>query len=149
MEANGKRSVRSIQGLRRDSEVLYVGTYSSNDDSNASERRGKLKDVFDVEPSPHNGRENDDADEDSGSGASGKFGTMSRSISQPDFLASAAAAAGNDDGVTEDVLLQRPSGLFSRPSFGNLAFPYVGQCFFFLYYSYHSSQIFFPLLINK
>ncbi|XP_041771529.1 Usher syndrome type-1G protein homolog [Anopheles merus] len=123
MEANGKRSVRSIQGLRRDSEVLYVGTYSSNDDSNASERRGKLKDVFDVEPSPHNGRENDDADEDSGSGASGKFGTMSRSISQPDFLASAAAAASNDDGVTEDVLLQRPSGLFSRPSFGNLAFP--------------------------
>uniref|UniRef100_A0A182PQN1 NAD(+) ADP-ribosyltransferase n=1 Tax=Anopheles epiroticus TaxID=199890 RepID=A0A182PQN1_9DIPT len=119
MEANGKRSVRSIQGLRRDSEVLYVGTYSSNDESNASDRRGKLKDVFDVDPSNANGRENDEADEDSGSGASGKFGTMSRSLSQPDFL----AGAGNDDGVTEDVLLQRPSGLFSRPSFGNLAFP--------------------------
>lgn len=115
MEANGKRSVRSIQGLRRDSEVLYVGTYSSNDDSNASDRRGKLKDVFDVDS---NGGDNDDADEDSGSAASGKFGTMSRAHSQPDFL-----LAGATDEVTEDVLLQRPSGLFSRPSFGNLAFP--------------------------
>lgn len=120
MEANGKRSVRSIQGLRRDSEILYVGTYSSNDDSNASERRGKLKDVFDVDPM--NGHDNDDVDEDSGSGISGgggKFGTISRSLSQPDFLATAATT----DEVTEDVLLQRPSGLFNRPSFGNLAFP--------------------------
>ncbi|XP_035916784.1 Usher syndrome type-1G protein homolog [Anopheles stephensi] len=119
MEANGKRSVRSIQGLRRDSEILYVGTYSSNDDSNASERRGKLKDVFDVDPA--DGRENDDADEDSGSGTSGgggKFGTISRSLSQPDFL-----AAPTTDELTEDVLLQRPSGLFNRPSFGQLAFP--------------------------
>ncbi|XP_053662842.1 pre-mRNA splicing regulator USH1G [Anopheles marshallii] len=117
MESNGKRSVRSIQGLRRDSEILYVGTYSSNDESNASERRGKLQDVFDVDPT--NGRDNDDADEDSNSGASGKFGTISRSLSQPDFLATAFTA----DEVTEDVLLQRPSGLFNRPSFGNLAFP--------------------------
>ncbi|XP_050091461.1 Usher syndrome type-1G protein homolog [Anopheles aquasalis] len=116
MEANGKRSVRSIQGLRRDSEVLYVGTYSSNEESNASDRRGKLKDVFDVSDS--NGcADDDDADEDSGSAASGKFGTMSRSLSQPDFLANVT------DEVTEDVMLQRPSGLFSRPSFGNLAFP--------------------------
>ncbi|XP_053673318.1 pre-mRNA splicing regulator USH1G [Anopheles nili] len=117
IEANGKRSVRSIQGLRRDSEVLYVGTYSSNDGSDASDRRGKLKDVFDVDPA--NAREQDDPDDDSGSGASGKFGTISRSLSQPDFL----AAAGAPDEVTEDVLLQRPSGLFNRPSFGNLAFP--------------------------
>ncbi|XP_058065361.1 pre-mRNA splicing regulator USH1G [Anopheles bellator] len=117
IEANGKRSVRSIQGLRRDSEVLYVGTYSSNDDSNASERRGKLKDVFDVSDSNGGGGEDDDADEDSGSGTSGKYGTISRSLSQPDFLANVT------DEVTEDVLLQRPSGLFSRPSFGNLAFP--------------------------
>ncbi|ETN61207.1 sans [Anopheles darlingi] len=115
MEANGKRSVRSIQGLRRDSEVLYVGTYSSNEESNASDRRGKLKDVFDVSDS--NGCADDDADEDSGSAASGKFGTISRSLSQPDFLANAT------DEVAEDVMLQRPSGLFSRPSFGNLAFP--------------------------
>uniref|UniRef100_A0AAG5DI85 SAM domain-containing protein n=1 Tax=Anopheles atroparvus TaxID=41427 RepID=A0AAG5DI85_ANOAO len=115
MEANGKRSVRSIQGLRRDSEVLYVGTYSSNDDSNASDRRGKLKDVFDVDS---NGGDNEEADEDSGSATSGKFGTMSRAHSQPDFL-----LAGVTDEVTEDVLLQRPSGLFNRPSFGNLAFP--------------------------
>ncbi|XP_049292449.1 Usher syndrome type-1G protein homolog isoform X2 [Anopheles funestus] len=118
MESNGKRSVRSIQGLRRDSEILYVGTYSSNDDSNASERRGKLQDVFDVDPA--NGRETDaDADEDNNSGASVKFGTMSRSLSQPNFLATAVST----DEITEDVLLQRPSGLFNRPSFGNLAFP--------------------------
>ncbi|XP_052899160.1 pre-mRNA splicing regulator USH1G [Anopheles moucheti] len=117
MESNGKRSVRSIQGLRRDSEILYVGTYSSNDESNASERRGKLQDVFDVDPT--NGQDNDDADEDSNSGASGKFGTISRSLSQPDFLATTVTT----DEITEDVLLQRPSGLFNRPSFGNLAFP--------------------------
>lgn len=118
MESNGKRSVRSIQGLRRDSEILLVGTYNSNDDSNASERRGKLQDVFDVDPA--NGRETDaDADEDNNSGASVTFGTMSRSLSQPNFLATAVST----DEITEDVLLQRPSGLFNRPSFGNLAFP--------------------------
>lgn len=123
MEANGKRSVRSIQGLRRDSEVLYVGTYGSNDDSNASDRRGKLRDVFDVDPA--SGRENDeDSGSGSGSASSAKFGTITRSLSQPDFLeaASATATSGTDE-VAEDVLLQRPSGLFSRPSFGNLAFP--------------------------
>uniref|UniRef100_A0A182WL37 NAD(+) ADP-ribosyltransferase n=1 Tax=Anopheles minimus TaxID=112268 RepID=A0A182WL37_9DIPT len=117
MESNGKRSVRAIQGHRRDSEILYVGTYSSNDDSNASDRRSKLQDVFGDDAT--NGRDNGTADEDSNSGASGKFGTISRSLSQPDFLATAITS----DEITEDVLLQRSSGLFNRPSFGNLAFP--------------------------
>ncbi|XP_055623211.1 pre-mRNA splicing regulator USH1G [Toxorhynchites rutilus septentrionalis] len=108
VEPTGKRSIRSIQGMQRDSEILYVGTYNSADDNS---NRGKIKDVFEVDSHAYE----DMDDEDSGSGGSNtKFNTMTRSVSQPDFLANL-----NDD-LTNDVLLQNRPSLFNRPS-GNLA----------------------------
>lgn len=107
VEPTGKRSVRSIQGLQRDSEILYVGTYNSSEDNS---KRGKIKDVFDVDS---NGYEEVDDDSESG-GSSAKFNTISRSVSQPDFLTNL-----NDD-LTNDVMLQNRPSIFNRPS-GNLA----------------------------
>lgn len=113
IEASGKRSVSSLQGLQRDSEVLYVGTFSSNLDAG---RRGKIADVFDVE---EEGGPGSDAEEQSGA-STRAGGTISRSFSQPDFL-----AGGMNDEVSEEVMLQRPSGLFDRPMLGSLAFRLV------------------------
>lgn len=42
---DGHRSVRSLTGLRRDSEVMYVGTFSNS----GPHQRGKIADVFAVE----------------------------------------------------------------------------------------------------
>lgn len=109
IEASGKRSVSSLQGLQRDSEVLYVGTFSSNVDIG---RRGKIADVFDVE---EEGQVSDGEEQSEASTRAG--GTISRSFSQPDFL-----AGGMNDEVSEEVMLQRPSGLFDRPMLGSLAF---------------------------
>lgn len=87
-ESDGRRSVRSLSGLRRDSEVMFVPKY----DANAS-NRGKLDGLF----------ENDSGDEEnrsyktfqtssSGRGTVGKRAGsisgigISRSISQPDYM---------------------------------------------------------------
>lgn len=104
IEANGKRSIRSLQGVQRDSEVLYVGSFSSNGDV---ARRGKIADVFDVEASSDIEREY----------SRETYGNLSRSMSQPDFL-----AASPDDDMSADIKLQRPYGLFDRPMLGSLAF---------------------------
>lgn len=113
---SGKRSVRSLQGVQKNSEVLYVGTFSSNGDPL---KRGKLTDVFDVVDETETTSDNEDGNT-SQSRASNRGGTMSRSYSQPDFLAN-----GVDEDVSEAVLMQRPSGLFDRPMLGNLAFGLV------------------------
>ncbi|KAG8232495.1 hypothetical protein J437_LFUL011264 [Ladona fulva] len=57
VEEGGKRSVRSLTGLQRDSEVIYVGSYDPQ-----GGKRGKITDVFDTK------------------------GELNRSISQPDYL---------------------------------------------------------------
>lgn len=133
---SGKRSVRSLQGVQRNSEVLYVGTFSNNGDPL---KRGKITDVFDVV-----GEEAEETalsdQEDGGAGRQlgaamrhqrlqrGGGGTMSRSYSQPDFMVNR-----DDDGVgeeeedeaepvSEEVIMQRPVGLFDRPMLGSLAF---------------------------
>jgi Usher syndrome type-1G protein len=109
VEAGGRRSVRSLQGLRRDSEILYVGTYDTAADN--AGKRGKITDVFDVERISDEEEYADESAED-------KYGTLSRSFSQPDFLAASAK-----DDIAEEVMLHRPSGLFDRPMLGTLAFP--------------------------
>lgn len=114
IEASGKRSVSSLHGLQRDSEVLYVGTFSSNVDAG---RRGKIADVFDVE---EEGGAGSDTEEQSDAALTRAGGTISRSFSQPDFL-----AGGMNNEVSEEVILQRPSGLFDRPMLGSLAFRLV------------------------
>lgn len=102
---NGGRSVRSIEGVQRDSEVLYVGTFQNV----ANEKRGKIADVFEYESGIVDG-------ERQGLRA---HGTLSRCLSQPDFLAS--GAIGSD--IAEDIKNQRPSGLFDRPGLGSLSIP--------------------------
>lgn len=105
VESNGQRSVRSIEGVRRDSEILYVGTFDAT--NNNVLRRGRISDVFDYENVSSDGTDTD------------RRGRLSRCVSQPDFL---AAGAIHDD-LTEDVRSQRPSGIFDRPMIGTLAFP--------------------------
>lgn len=115
IESNGKRSVRSLQGVRRDSEVIYVGTFSSNSngggDMSVIGKRGKITDVFDME-----------TEDDSNAAEYNLRGTnlLARSISQPDFFAKNDNQ--NVDEIKEQMTLQRPSGLFDRPMLGTLAF---------------------------
>lgn len=103
---NGTRSVRSIEGMQRDSEVLYVGTYDSG-------KRGKIADVFEYD--------SNSIDDDSRKDTRSRHGTLSRCLSQPDFVVSGAAGGIND--IAEDMKMQRQSGLFDRPGLGSLAIP--------------------------
>ncbi|CRK96405.1 CLUMA_CG009822, isoform A [Clunio marinus] len=100
---NGGRSVRSIEGIQRDSEVLYVGTFQNA----GNDKRGKLTDVFEYDSSNADDRK------------SLRQATLSRCLSQPDFLAS--GAIGSD--ISDDIKNQRPSGLFDRPGLGSLSIP--------------------------
>lgn len=105
VEPGGRRSTRSLHGIQRDSDVLFVGTFSSN---SGTGKRGKITDIFEVaEMDP------DVDDED------GTDGNLSRSISQPNFF----GAANDEDEIREQVMLQRPSSIFDRPMLGELAFP--------------------------
>lgn len=121
---SGKRSVRSIHGLRRDSEVLYVGTFQHNPDAG---KRGAIGNLFeDLDQETNTVNEEDE--EDGGGGdlevqfANGmKFSTISRSLSQPNFMRSENGSHFDDDELNEEVMMQRPSGIFSRPSLGHLS----------------------------
>lgn len=106
IEADGRRTVTSLNGLQRDSEVLYVGTFSSNEDNG---KRGKICDVFEVDEAS--------SDTEHDMRKSG-YGTLSRSFSQPDFLADCHT----DSKIADEVIMQRPSGLFDRPMLGSIAF---------------------------
>lgn len=101
---NGGRTVRSIEGVQRDSEVLYVGTFQNA----PNDKRGKITDVFEYDSSSIDGDKKGN-----------RYGTLSRCLSQPDFLAS--GAIGSD--ISEDIKNQRPSGLFDRPGLGSLSIP--------------------------
>ncbi|XP_051170717.1 pre-mRNA splicing regulator USH1G [Leptopilina boulardi] len=101
IEVDGKKSVRSLTGLRRDSEVMYVGTYETNSQQQIG-RRGKISDVW---------------------------GTLSKAQSTPDLLGDRKYEAdGEDDDeestniVGETFLLQEPASIFNRPGFGSVAF---------------------------
>ncbi|XP_060802756.1 pre-mRNA splicing regulator USH1G isoform X2 [Amyelois transitella] len=95
VETTGRRSVTSLSGVRRDSEVMYVGTFGSG-----PQQRGNVADVF------------TDNTETRGKAS------LTRSVSQPDFT----AAAGEDSGIGQEVLLQEPASIFDRPGFGSVAF---------------------------
>lgn len=101
---SGGRTVRSIEGVRRDSEVLYVGTFQNS----ANDKRGKIADVFDYDGGSENDRK-----------SLRGHGTLSRCLSQPDFTVSGAIS--ND--LAEDIKNQRPTGLFDRPGLGSLSIP--------------------------
>ncbi|EDW01719.1 Usher syndrome type-1G protein homolog [Drosophila grimshawi] len=106
LEPDGKRTITSLTGLQRDSEVLYVGTFSSNEDG--SGKRGKIADVFEVD----DGAERDAC-------RSGYSTALARSFSQPDILGDGQLA----QELSEELVLQRPIGLFDRPTMlGSIAF---------------------------
>lgn len=118
----GKRSVRSLQGVRRDSEVIYVGTFSS---SGEVIKRGKIADVFEVEGEDEGEGEGSSDSESRSSRCTSS--SMARSMSQPDFTCHDVEEDDDeyDDGEaseTEEILLHRRTGLFDRPMFGTLAF---------------------------
>ncbi|XP_053962167.1 ankyrin repeat and SAM domain-containing protein 4B [Anastrepha ludens] len=107
IEPDGKRTVTSLIGVQRDSEVLYVGTFSSNEESS---KRGKISDVFEVdEPSSDRERETTRLG----------YGTLSRSFSQPDILGDSLASTGR---LGDEFAMQRPVGLFDRPMLGSISF---------------------------
>ncbi|RZC31847.1 Ankryin repeat domain containing protein, partial [Asbolus verrucosus] len=91
---DGKRSVRSITGIRRDSEVLYTNTIDPI-------RRNRLETVFNEAeyidssppPPPSNG--------------------LTRSISQPDFM--------HELENNGDKIHHEPASIFVRPGLGSIA----------------------------
>lgn len=98
---NGKKSVRSLTGVRRDSEVIYVGTYDTQP-QHMGIRRGKISDVW---------------------------GTLSKSQSTPDLLGERIYDEEEEDREEENlnvakdtVFLQEPASIFNRPGFGSVAF---------------------------
>ncbi|CAL7946772.1 unnamed protein product [Xylocopa violacea] len=99
IEVNGKKSIRSLTGLRRDSEVMYVGTYETQ--AQQIGRRGRISDVW---------------------------GTLSKAQSTPDLLGDRTfddvEESGGDEinGIRDNVLLQEPASIFNRPGFGSVAF---------------------------
>ncbi|XP_034108475.1 ankyrin repeat and SAM domain-containing protein 4B [Drosophila albomicans] len=107
LEPDGKRTITSLTGLQRDSEVLYVGTFSSTEESIG--KRGKIADVFEV----------DDATMERETSRLGYSTALSRSFSQPDILGDTQLT----QELNEELVLQRPVGLFDRPTMlGSIAF---------------------------
>ncbi|XP_044253834.1 Usher syndrome type-1G protein homolog isoform X1 [Tribolium madens] len=93
---DGKRSVRSLTGYRRDSEVLYTGTIDG--------RRGRLESVF-------NEAEYIDSSPPPPPSSNG----LIRSMSQPDFMHELETNGDNK-------IQQEPASIFVRPGIGSIAF---------------------------
>ncbi|XP_031353769.1 Usher syndrome type-1G protein homolog isoform X2 [Photinus pyralis] len=96
---DGKRSVRSLTGIKRDSEVMYGGTLDNP-------RRGRLNDVFNDDNYLETSVKSDGGDTLTN-------GVLKRSVSQPDFM----QQLGNSD-----VIQQEPASIFVRPGVGSFAF---------------------------
>lgn len=107
IEPDGRRTITSLSGVQRDSEVLYVGTFSSNEDNG---KRGKISGLFEVEETGISDTEHINS--------KAGYGTLSRSFSQPDILADNESS----EHLRTEMTLQRPSGLFDRPMLGSIAF---------------------------
>lgn len=74
---------------------MYVGTFDQ------AGKRGKLQDVL-FEDNSHHHQPHEGSN-------------LTRSLSQPDFLAA-------DMGITRDIMLQEPASIFDRPGMGSIAF---------------------------
>ncbi|XP_067634094.1 pre-mRNA splicing regulator USH1G isoform X2 [Eurosta solidaginis] len=108
IEPDGKRTVTSLVGVQRDSEVLYVGTFSSNEESS---KRGKISDVFEVTDETGSDRERD--------ASKMGYSTLLRSFSQPDILGDSYTPLARQ---SEEYPRQRTGALFDRPMLGSIAF---------------------------
>ena len=137
----GKRSVRSLSGLRRDSEVMYVPKYEIAQAGNAG-RRGRISGLFENDPDggrtgssgrrlsrgvggsePEDDNDNEDEDDENGT-------RLSRSLSQPDYINQAGLYQSGSSGgprVTNQgsISSREHTGgvsIFERPGFGSVAF---------------------------
>lgn len=82
VEADGKRSIRSLNGLRRDSQVIFTGSF----DTQGSKERGKITDVFDAK------------------------GELRHATSEPDFLHNSDSGFGDDILLQEPAsIFDRPN----------------------------------------
>lgn len=88
--------MRSLRGVRRDSEVLYGGTLENS-------RRGRLDGIF-----------NDNEYNTNTIKANGN-GNLTRSLSQPDFMQEI-------ENENADKIHQEPASIFVRPGIGSIAF---------------------------
>lgn len=91
--------MRSLRGVRRDSEVLLGGTLDNN-------RRGRLDGIF-----------NDNEYNSNTIKANGSNGNsnLTRSLSQPDFMQEI-------ENENADKIHQEPASIFVRPGIGSIAF---------------------------
>ncbi|CAK9822959.1 pre-mRNA splicing regulator USH1G [Anthophora retusa] len=100
IEVNGKKSIRSLTGLRRDSEVMYVGTYETQ--AQQIGKRGRISDIW---------------------------STLSKAQSTPDLLSDRTFDENmeetdreNMNDIRDNTFLQEPASIFNRPGFGSVAF---------------------------
>ncbi|KAF7278685.1 SAM_USH1G_HARP domain-containing protein Sans [Rhynchophorus ferrugineus] len=95
---NGKASISKLSGIRRDSEVMYGGTLQRS--AFEPHRRGRLDGIF------------NEAEQVEKTSTPPSNNTLTRSVSQPDFLAEMQNNA--------DKPLHEPSGIFIRPGMGSI-----------------------------
>ena len=141
MTDGGRRSVRSLSGLRRDSEVMYVPKYEITQANNPG-RRGKISGLFENDPEggltgssvrrlsrgvggsePEDDDDNDDEDDENPN-------RLSRSLSQPDYINQAGlyqtGSAGGPSFTNQGSISSREHtggvSIFERPGFGSVAF---------------------------
>ncbi|XP_066258299.1 ankyrin repeat and SAM domain-containing protein 4B-like isoform X1 [Euwallacea similis] len=95
---NGKASVSKLTGIRRDSEVIFGGTLQRS--AFEPHQRGRLDGLF------------NEAEQVGNNPPTSPSNGLSRSVSQPDFLAELQNNA--------DKPLQEPSSIFIRPGMGSI-----------------------------
>lgn len=95
---DGTKSVKSLTGIRRDNEILYVHKYENSlQDENSNNYRIHMKDVFGDQTSKLN------------------KGLLYRAVSEPDFSFK--------DSSQIDIVNNVPeSSIFERPGFGSVSF---------------------------
>ncbi|RWS29217.1 Usher syndrome type-1G protein-like protein [Leptotrombidium deliense] len=121
--SNGSKcSVRSLTGLRRDNEILYVrknqqinGNNNNNNDS-LSDRNAKPKDAHNenLYNRPHLKDLFKSGFDDN---LTSKKSNLMRTYSEPDFVSHFA-----DSGIGDDAITPPESSIFERPGFGSVAF---------------------------
>lgn len=131
---DGTRSVRSLMGIRRDDQILYVPKYetNSNNDTNSVNNlvvnRLHMKDVF-----ISNEMENINLN------SNRKSEKLYRAISEPDFLNNFEDSEMKD----EEKIVTPESSMFVRPGFGSVSFRgrFTSETLFSKHFSDESSGI--------
>ncbi|XP_014207986.1 Usher syndrome type-1G protein homolog isoform X1 [Copidosoma floridanum] len=147
IEVDGKKSVRSLQGLRRDNEVMYVGAYNN---SHAGTMLNSSRSVFQSSqnlnrPVHHQQQQPQSENQAQQILRRGKisdvWGTLNRARSTPDLLGDRCLEEEEDEEDEENderssvverglnhctrgtpMQLQEPASIFNRPGFGSVAF---------------------------